>query len=128
MLRRPLQVVLLLAGVAFAAVLIWFARGFAEDRELGMSRVLFAWRDRRIAHFHRLFAEITIGMDRSAVFASVAKVYPDGGQRMRPKVQTDSNKEIVLFMSPETKREPDCEAIILALEHDQVTRKRYSID
>jgi hypothetical protein len=128
MRRRPTSIAILLAGMALAPVSIWLARGFAEDREFGMSRLLFAWHDGRIAHFHRLFAEIEVGMDRGSLFAAMARIYPDGGTRLKPKIQTDSKDEIVLFMSPESAREPNCEAIILSLAHDRISRKRYSID
>ena len=84
--------------------------------------------DARHRAYKAFYRGIDIGMTRQQVFALVSAHYPVAGVRARPKTLYDEPEEIVLFMNPEARGEPNCEGIILSLNDNRVTRKRYSSD
>lgn len=130
MLRR-LEPAFIGTGLLVLAVLLmfaWFAQAFSESRELGMSRLVYGWRDPRFAAFHRLFLEISPGMTRKDLDDTIWRLYPDGGQRLVPVYWVDQPSHVTLFMNPETETEPNCEGIFLQLTNGIIVSKSYSMD
>jgi hypothetical protein len=50
------------------------------------------------------------------------------GPRLRPRMVEDKAESVCFHMNAEGPREPNCEAIILAMEHGKVRSKWYSAD
>jgi hypothetical protein len=84
--------------------------------------------DARHRAYKAFYRDIDIGMTRQQVFALASAHYPAAGLRMRPRTLYDKPEEIVFFMDPEARGEPNCEGILLTLSDNRVTQKRYSAD
>lgn len=86
------------------------------------------WIDGRYRAYRNFYDDISPGMTREQVLASMEKSYPPGGPRKRPRVNADTPENLSFFMDPEGSREPNHEGIILHLSDGRVTRKIYSGD
>ena len=123
-MRHSILVGLAAAG-SFAA---WLAPAYHEDADLGTSRLLAGWNDPRYAAFHRLYFAIEIGMTRDQIGECIVRIYPEDGARSRPKVGEDTPLNLVLFLNPEDRREPNCEGIFIRFADGKVLSKGYSMD
>jgi hypothetical protein len=86
------------------------------------------WIDGRYRAYRNFYEDISPGMTREQVLATLDKIYPPDGPRKRPKVNIDTPEKLSFFMDPEDSREPNNEAIILHLSAGKITRKAYSGD
>lgn len=142
----PVHPLFLIAGATLLAAIACLGVAWATSRSwLRMVLVLVAlvllippgfllvalhpeWTDARFRTYKRLYAGIRPGMSRAEVYALVDRHYPAGGQRVRPKVLSDTESELQYFMNPEASREPNCEGIFLDMTNDCVASKQYSAD
>lgn len=86
------------------------------------------WIDGRYRAYRNFYDDISPGMTREQVLATLEKIYPPDGPRKRPKVNADTPEKLSFFMDPEGSREPNNEAIILHFSAGKITRKAYSAD
>lgn len=87
------------------------------------------WVDPRFRVYKDFFAAIQPGMSREEVKALLSKRYPEGGAREKPILYLEDEDSLNYFMHPEAGHtEPNCEAILVKLEKDRVTKKIYSPD
>jgi hypothetical protein len=86
------------------------------------------WVDARFRSYKTFYADIQLGMTREEVMAVQAKLYPEGGPRLKPRIIVDEAEHLTFFMHPETSEEPNCEGILLAFKEGKMTSKTYSPD
>ena len=84
--------------------------------------------DARFRTYKQFYDGIQTGMTREQVLALMETDYPTNGLRKRPQIMNDTSNQLGFFMNPETSREPNCEGILLTLEHGRVVKKDYSAD
>jgi hypothetical protein len=90
---------------------------------------VFPWvLDARYSAYRIFFKTIEVGVSRDEVMVVLNRCYPAGGPRLRPRMVEDKEERVSFHMNAEGPREPNCEAIILAMEHGKVRSKWYSAD
>lgn len=84
--------------------------------------------DERIRVYKAFYGDVRVGMTREEVLSLLGRDYPTTGPRQRPKIVEEAPDHISFCMSPETKRDPNCEGISVAFQEGHVVRKRYVRD
>ena len=84
--------------------------------------------DDRFKTYKYLFRDVEVGMSRAEVITLVDQHYPSEGERLRPNIIEDSEKNLSFFMNPEDSTEPNCEGIFLEMQDNKVVRKSYARD
>lgn len=83
--------------------------------------------DQRIRTYKTFYRDIQQGMTHADIEALLARHYPQGGPRLRPRMD-EASGIISFLMNPETSAEPNCEGIFLTLRNGSVAEKRYLPD
>lgn len=87
------------------------------------------WVDARFRTYKTFYQNIQIGMPREEVLTLLAKLYPEGGPRQKPRIIVDEVESLSFFMNPEALDSAvNCEGIILSFKEGKVSSKAYSPD
>jgi hypothetical protein len=83
--------------------------------------------DPRIRTYKAFYRDIQQGMTRADIEALLSRHYPQGGPRLRPRMDETPGR-VGFLMNPETSAEPDCEGIFLTIHNGSIVEKRYLAD
>ena len=79
--------------------------------------------------FGQLYRHLKPGMTRGEIDALIARDYPAGGPRQRPRINVDTTETVYLFMHAEiTPSGHSAEGIFLFFENGRLARKQHSPD
>jgi hypothetical protein len=86
--------------------------------------------DARLRVYKRFYKDIQPGMTRADVMALIARHYPPGGPRQRPKtLENEGDTYLGFLMNPERENSSlNAEGIFLTMNEGRVSAKTYSPD